>query len=118
MSRIRTPFSASIISPLLEELSGNLLSAPTIAGLIPNGRSSLFLHTRIQAGDAAALGAGGLIDDGIDERGLARADGLFHRLAQFSRVGGVRPHAAEGLDDLVVARVLHEHRRRRVAARG
>src|SRR5688572_5508687 len=60
MSRMRTPLSASI-----------LIS------------KSLFLFRgRVQAGDATAFGAGGFIDHGIDERGLARADGFLHCLAQ------------------------------------
>jgi len=42
-----------------------------------------FPACRVQARDAAAFGAGGFIDHGIDERGLARAEGFFHCLAQF-----------------------------------
>src|SRR4051812_38798195 len=86
MSRIRTPSSAFMISlPLL---------------FLPRGW--------IQAGDAAALGAGGLVDDGVDEGGLLRADRVFHRLSQLGRRRRVHAHAAEGLDQLVVARALHE----------
>src|SRR5207237_980425 len=78
MSRMRTPFRASIGSP------------------IP---LRLFLFcARVQAGDTTAFGAGALIDDRIDERGPARADGFLHRAAQFGRGRGVRAHAAEGLD--------------------
>src|SRR5712664_3627591 len=92
ISRIRTPLSASI---------------------------GLFLFSgRVEAGDAAALGAGGFVDDGIDEGRLLRADGLLHRLAQLGRRGGVRPHPAEGVHQLVVARALHEHGGRHVVDAG
>src|SRR5439155_20859305 len=98
MSRMRTPFKASIGSP------------------IP---LRLFLFcARVQAGDATAFGARALIDDGIDERGLARADGFFHALAQLGRGRGVHAHAAEGFDQLVVARALDEYGRRHIGAAG
>src|SRR5207249_1279531 len=98
MSRMRTPFRASIGSP------------------IP---LRLFLFcARVQAGDTTAFGAGALIDDRIDERGPARADGFLHRAAQFGRGRGVRAHAAEGLDQLVVARALDEHGGCHVGAAG
>src|SRR3990170_1797495 len=74
MSRMRIPLSASI-----------LIS------------KDLFLFRgRIQARDATAFGAGGLIDHGIDERGLARADGCFHCLAQLGGGRGVHAPAAQG----------------------
>src|SRR5712692_1161162 len=94
MSRIRTPFRASIpISNTSEAIS-----------------EALFLFcARVQARDATAFGAGGFIDHGIDERGLARADGFFHCLAQLGRGRGVHAHAAEGLHQLVIARTLDEH---------
>src|SRR5947209_16690111 len=66
MSRMRTPFKASIGSP------------------IP---LRLFLFcARVQAGDTTAFGAGALIDAGIDERVLARDDGLVHRFEHLGRV--------------------------------
>src|SRR5438876_1909927 len=89
MSRMRTSFRASIGSP------------------IP---LRLFLFcARVQAGDATAFGAGALIDDGVDERGFARAEGFFHRLAQLGRGRGMDAHAAEGLHQLVIACTLDEH---------
>src|SRR5690242_8457232 len=95
MSRIRTSFKASMrVSVCFSDL--------------------LLLRARVEARDASALGAGGLVDDGVDECGLAGANGLFHRLAQLGRRGCVHPDAAEGLDQLVVARALHEHGRRHV----
>src|SRR5688500_360975 len=96
MSRMRTPSSAFIVSlPLL---------------FLPRGR--------IQAGYAATFGARGLIDDGVDERRLARAHRFFHGLAQFGRRRGMGADAAEGFDQLVVAGVLDEHGGRRIAAIG
>src|SRR5213592_4238127 len=93
MSRMRIPLSASMFD--------------------------LFLFcARIQARDATAFGAGGLIDHGIDERGLARADGFLHGLAQLGRGRGVHPDATEGLDQLVVARTLDEHRGCHIGAAG
>src|ERR1700694_3742401 len=87
MSRMRIPLSASISAlPLF-----------------------LFPALRIQARDATAFGAGGFIDHGIDERGLARADGFFHCLAQLGRGRGVHAHATEGLHQLVIACALDEH---------
>src|SRR6476661_7591808 len=84
MSRMRTPLSASM--------------------------SVLFFLCRgIQAGDAAAFGAGGLVDYRVDERRLLGADGVFHPLAQLGRGGRVHADAAEGLHQLVVARPFHEH---------
>src|SRR3954466_10680004 len=68
MSRMRTPFSASM------------------AGLF-------FLRAGIKTGNAAALGAGRLVDHGVDERRLLRADGLLHRLFQLGRRGGVHADA-------------------------
>src|SRR5690349_19214251 len=96
MSRMRTSLSASMLT------SKNLL----------------LLRARIQARDATALGARGLVDHGVDERGPARADGFLHRPAQLGRGRGVRAHAAEGLHQLVVARALDEHGRRHVRAAG
>src|SRR3954470_2473405 len=93
MSRIRTPLSASMVPLFL-------------------------LRGGIKAGDAAALGAGGLVDHRIDERRFLRADGLFHGLAQLRGRRRIRAHAAEGLHQLVIARALHEHRRGRIAAAG
>src|SRR5262245_48921277 len=92
MSRILTPFNASIGSSLL-----------------PGG-------ARVQARDAPALGAGGLVDHRVDEGRLARADGLFHRFPELRRIRRVHAHAAEGLDYLVIARALHEHRGGNVGA--
>src|SRR3989304_2930168 len=103
MSRMRTPFRASI---LISKNSAADERLPAVAQLF-----DLFLSCalRIQARGAAAFGAGGFIDDGIDERGPARADGFFHRPAQLGRGRGVHAHAAEGLHHLVVARTLDEH---------
>src|SRR5438445_10162007 len=82
MSRMRIPLSASMFD--------------------------LFLFcARIQARDATAFGARGFIDHGIDERGFARADGVFHGFAQRSRRLGVHTHDADGLDLIVVACTLH-----------
>src|SRR5262245_38908569 len=101
MSRMRTPLSASIlISKILRQIEG-YLPLLTPAGLF-------LLCARIQARDTTAFGAGGFIDHGIDERGLARMDGLFHRLAQFGWGRGVRAHATERLHQFVVARTLDE----------
>src|SRR6266480_1882566 len=88
MSRMRIPLSASIL------ISKNLF---------------LLSAGRIQARDTTAFGPGGFIDHGIDERGLARADGFLHCLAQLGRRRGVHAHAAEGLDQLVIACALDEH---------
>src|SRR5476651_2518377 len=44
-----------------------------------------------------------LINAVIDERGLTRADGFFHCLAQLGRGRGVHAHATEGLHQLVIA---------------
>jgi hypothetical protein len=55
------------------------------------------------ADQLGAAFAGGFIDDGIDERGLARTDGLFHRPAQLGRGRGMHAHATEGLHQLVSA---------------
>src|SRR5712691_3448506 len=102
MSRIRTPLRASIL------ISKNSAADERLPALAQ--RLDLFLFcARIQARDATAFGAGGFIDHGIDERGFARADGFFHGLAQLGRGRGVHAHAAEGLDQLVVARTLDEH---------
>src|SRR3954469_17057533 len=94
MSRMRTPFSASM------------------------ARLFLFRRRRIEAGDAPAFRSGGLVDHGIDERRLARAEGFCHRFPPLSRRRYMRAAAAERLDQLVVARALHEHGGRRVASRG
>src|SRR6266851_1473355 len=88
MSRMRIPLSASIL------ISKNLF---------------LFSACRIQARDATAFGPGGFIDHGIDERGLARADGFLHCLAQLGRRRGVHAHATEGLHQLFIACALDEH---------
>src|SRR5437868_3763273 len=80
MSRMRTPSSAFMISlPLL---------------FLPCGW--------IQAGNPAALGTSGLIDDRVDERRLFRADGLLHRLPQLGGRRGMHANAAEGFHQLVV----------------
>src|SRR4029079_3398266 len=84
MSRMRTPLSASMVRLLL-------------------------LCRRIQARDAAAFRSSGLIDDCVDQRRLARADRVFHRLAQLSRCGRMHADPAEGFHPLVVAPPLHEH---------
>src|SRR5713226_9090120 len=90
ISRIRTPLSASIL------ISKNSAADERLPALAQ--RLDLFLFcARIQARDATAFGAGGLVDHGIDERGLARADGFFHRLAQLGRGRGMDAHATEGL---------------------
>src|SRR5205085_12228079 len=94
MSRMRTPFSASM------------------------ARLFIFRRRRVEAGDAPALRSGGLIDHGIDQRRLARSEGFVHRLAQLRRRAHVQADAAEGLDQLVVARALHEYRRRGITPRG
>src|SRR5205814_7244219 len=91
MSRMRTPLSASM------------------AGLF-------LLGAGVETGDAAALGAGGLVDHRVDERRLARAQRFFHRASQLRRRRGVHADAAERLDDPVVARALDEYRRCRIAA--
>src|SRR5712664_68978 len=85
MSRMRIPLSASMFDLFL------------------------FCALRVQARDATAFGPGGFIDHGIDERGLARADGFLHCLAQLGRRRGVHAHATEGLHQLVIACALDEH---------
>src|SRR5688500_18638639 len=85
ISRIRTPFNASIFTS-----------------------SCLFLLSgRVQAGDAAAFGAGRLVDNRVDQRRLSRAQRVFHRFPELRRCGDVYAHAAERLHQLVVARALH-----------
>src|SRR5207237_5981331 len=66
MSRMRIPFSASI------------------------GRLFLFRRRRVEAGDAPALGSGGLVDHGINKGGLLRADRFFHRPPKLRRRRDVR----------------------------
>src|SRR5688572_8041564 len=97
MSRMRTPFNASIFFP-------------------PEAFRLFLLRGRIEARDAAALGAGSLVDDCVDERRFARADRFFHRAAKLRRCLGVYADAAERFDQLLVTRVLHEHERCRVGA--
>src|SRR3954468_11087446 len=81
MSRILTPLSASISFALRLFLLGG---------------------GGVQARDAAALGARGLVDHGVDQRRLAAADRLLHRLLQLGRGLRVRAHPAEGLHQLLV----------------
>src|SRR5471032_1616198 len=71
--------------------------------------SFLFCALRIQARDATAFSAGGFIDDGIDERGLARADGFFHGVPQLGRGRGVHAHTTEGFYQLIIACPLDKH---------
>src|SRR3990172_12945112 len=87
MSRMRTSFKASI---LISKNSAADVRLPALAQLF-----DLFLlcALRIQARDASAFGAGGFIDDGVDERGLLRADGFFHCLLQPGRGRGGAAHA-------------------------
>ncbi|SPC14616.1 hypothetical protein CT19431_MP100198 [Cupriavidus taiwanensis] len=73
---------------------------------------------RIQVGQPAAFGAGRRIDDGVDQRRLARAQRFVHRGLEFRRRGHVGTDAAEGFHHLVVARARHEGRDRRVLAAG
>src|SRR5512135_654191 len=94
MSRMRTPFNASILI----------------------SRNSLLLGARIKVRDASALGARSFIDHGVDERRPARAHCFFHRLAQLGRRRSVHAHAAKGFHQLLVARVLDEYQRRGIAA--
>src|SRR5579884_1560560 len=49
---------------------------------------------RVQALDMAALGAGRRVDDGVDQRRLARLERLADRPGQAGRVGGVIAGAA------------------------
>src|SRR5438067_13278945 len=77
MSRMRTPFSASM------------------------AHLFLFRRRRVEAGDAAAFRSGGLVDHGIDQRRLTRSEGFVHRFAQLRRRGHVHADPAEGLDQLV-----------------
>src|SRR5690349_7589130 len=90
MSRIRTPFSASIL------VSGTVL---------------FLFSARIQARDAAAFDARSLVNDCVDQCGPTRSNGFFHRAAKLSRIRGVYADAAECLDDLVVAGAFHEYSR-------
>src|SRR3954453_20483000 len=85
-SRMRTPSSALVMS-----LSLLLLGCG-----------------RVQARDAAALGAGGLVDDGVDECRLARGERCIEALPELVGRRRVDTDAAERLHHLVVARVLHE----------
>src|SRR5687767_2814358 len=77
-SRMRTPSSALLKRSLLRYLD-----------------SFLFGQGRIEAGDAAAFGAGGLVDDGVDQRRPAAGDGFLQRLVQLGRRRGVDADTAE-----------------------
>src|SRR5678815_2564879 len=99
-SRMRTPSSALLI-----------------CGSCRAGSRLLLLGDgRVEARDAAALGAGGLVDDGVDQRRLARRDRLGEALPQLVGSRRVDADAAEGIHQLVVARALDEDRRCDVAA--
>src|SRR3954454_15560345 len=78
--------------------------------------SLLLGRGRVQARDAAALGPRGLVDDGVDERRLARRERRVEPLPQLVGSRRVDADAAERLHHLLVARILDEHRRRDVAA--
>src|SRR6516225_1306516 len=99
-SRMRTPSSALLIC-------GSCRSG---------GRLLLLRDGRVEARDAAALGARGLVDDGVDERRPARRERVGKALPQLVGSRRVDADAAERLDHLVVARTLDEDRRRNVAA--
>src|SRR5215203_5886230 len=101
-SRMRTPSSALLIV-------GSW-------GVVLKASLLLRRERRVEARDATALGARGLVDHGVDERRLAGRDRLDEALPQLVGRRRVDADAAEGLDHLVVARALDEHRRRDVAA--
>src|SRR3954454_17975429 len=111
MSRIRTPFNASI--PISRNSAGDVPQ-------LRLDRTDLFLLGAlwIEARDAAAFGACRFVDDGVDERRLLRANGVFHCLAQFDRRRRMDTHAAEGFHQLVVARAFHEDGWRDIRAAG
>src|SRR6266403_553648 len=66
----------------------------------------------IEALDVAALGAGGRVDDGVDQGGLAGGERIAQRLGEARRVGTVIAGAAERLDDLFIAGVAQQAGRR------
>src|SRR3954470_16686720 len=106
-SRILTPSSALLIAVCsLRSWKSGARSGGLLLG-----------QGRVEAGDAAAFGAGVLVDHGVDQRRLARLDGFVQRLLQlFGRLGH-DADAAERLHHQIVARALDELRgRHRVAA--
>src|SRR5437773_4569139 len=119
-SRMRTPSNALPItfSPALSPPEAALRAASPRGGerLGAALRRSFLLRGGIEARDAAAFGARLFVDDRVDQRGLARADRCFHRIAQLGRRRGQKAHATEGLHQLLVARALDEHQRRRIAS--
>src|SRR5215470_387639 len=76
--------------------------------------SRLFLRRRIEAGDAAALGAAAFVDDRVDQCRPPRADRFLHRPAELVGRRHVHADAAEGFHQFLVARVLDEDERRRI----
>src|SRR2546425_9891737 len=62
------------------------------------GPSRLLLCCGIETRDAAAFRARLFIDDRVDQRRLARANRIFHRVAKLDRCRGQHTHATEGLD--------------------
>ncbi|SPC23583.1 hypothetical protein CO2235_MP70243 [Cupriavidus oxalaticus] len=73
---------------------------------------------RIQIGQATAFGAGSRVDDGVDQRGLARAQRFVYRGFEFRRRGDIGTDTTERFHHLVVARARDERRDRRIPAAG
>src|SRR5580692_5078741 len=70
----------------------------------------------IEIGETTAFGAGRLVDYRIDQGRSPGGDCLLQGGRQGGGGGGVVAFAAERLDHLVVAGVLHEHRGRHIRA--
>src|SRR5207248_8695196 len=72
------------------------------------GRGAL----RVEALDVAAFGAGGRVDDGVDQGRFFGGERLGERVREAWRVGAVIAPAAERLDDPLVTRIAQEAGRR------
>src|SRR5207302_1609225 len=67
---------------------------------------------RVEALDVAAFGAGGRVDDGVDQGRFFGGERLGERVREAWRVGAVIAPAAERLDDPLVTRIAQEAGRR------
>src|SRR4051794_15486579 len=94
-SRMRTPSSAFVI-----------VSSWWFGSGAPG--SLLLRRGRVEARDAAALGARRLVDHGVDQGRLAGRDGLLEPFSQLVGRRRVDADAAEGVHQLVVAGALDE----------
>src|SRR5436853_4708929 len=117
-SRILTPSSALPIWASLVALvwpcGFDAFDLPNQDMLFPPLLFLLEHALRLEVADPAALAAGRRVDHGVDEGRLAGVHGLVHGALQLIRRCRIDANPAEGLDHLVVARALDEHRRRRV----